>query len=175
MHCDSDGRYTMFTFKCLTPYRSIRRTTASCYYSAFREGEEELGMSEVDPLYESVGNLFCSDGDRAVARAERALALAAPPSTLRLQTTCNIRRCSTAREEATEQEDSVVADVRHLVLSLRTPGGRKMFRRAMRISILRCLKIVRDRLPNQASVRNSKLYIYIYIKQSGLGLISGLN
>ena len=163
LHCDRDGNYRYFTFKCLTPYTSLRNTTSGCYYDGLCNSERRLGLETVHPEYENLSKASCRDGDAAVGRAERSRTSVDPPGMLSMETLCHVHRGATAREESCLSISKTTAHIRHLVLSLRVPGGRKVFRCAMRTAVLLCLRIVRNRQPSEAA-GGSLIYYTILIK-----------
>ena len=146
------NKYVAITFKCLTPYSAVARTTAKCYYHALRESELRLGLGSIAEKFESSCRAFCSDSDAALAREERAVEASSSDnaSAIFLRTFCNVHRISTIREESCDLDNDCVTKMRQLVLTLRAAGGKRAFRQAVRETILSHLHIVRDRRPNEA-------------------------
>ena len=70
-----DNDILSFSFRPPVPVQSVASTKASCYFIAFVNTEEALGLNEIAADYEEVQRPVCTDRDRGLLRANRAVVL----------------------------------------------------------------------------------------------------
>ena len=172
-------KHYLFTVKVAVPYCAIQNTTATNYARALWRSEQLLGLEKLAAEYEQQARVCCTDGDKALARVERAVAVK-HPGVMRLRTTCHVHRMATNREGSVSHQEVTIARLKHAVLALRSSMA--TFRQALRVAILSKLRIVRDRPPSAAARLSNARALNAFIPEKPhtavrrriiLGLVSG--
>lgn len=155
-------RFILLAFRAVAPVQAMAKTTASVYYAASLKLESIFALGDIATEYSRVQRASCTDGDGAIARAERARAETFPREA-NLRTTCVLHKLCAAREGVCDLAPLVVRQVKHVVLSLRFGGHMKAFRVALRRVLLGRLQIVRGARPSPSTLQRNRARLSAFL------------
>ena len=122
---------------------------------------ELIFPAEFKASFRRTQKLVCTDGDKAVARAERYFqsVLAGPT----LHTLCEIHRCYNIHKAAFEQVSSVLSVLKHIGLALNASDGMRSFRQTLRQVIARQLDYRPGTLPSLADFQRNSQVLNVFL------------
>lgn len=162
------GEFYNFTFRPMVPIQSLGRTTGEVYVKCLRETEKALGLHEFVPRFKRFQRCSCTDGDSAIAKAERTIERPLEDSQATLRTLCRVHRVSSIRESTCNLDTKLVSNLRRCVLSLMFGNSLKTFRDAVRVVLSKRLKIVRGEPPRSVHrVRNERALSHCMPRTAG--------
>jgi hypothetical protein len=154
------GKYTIFSFPVLVPIQAMGRTTSSTYYLCLERTWRLVGIADLAFFFERVQRAFCSDGDGALERQDRAKCLE-EPGVGNLRTTCTVHMKATDRENVCALVPKITTALKHTNLSLRFGNNMKLFRVAFRKTLADRLEVrdSREQLPLPSNCRENEARI----------------
>lgn len=138
------GKYIVIEMNLLSLVQTMAKGNAETYESALRISG--LDLQPFCSLFPLVQRVASTDGDSAVARAERHIAQSRPhiaPLHLR----CVVHRAASMKESVMRIKAGLAQEITHVVLSLRASRGIVVFRRIVKNLVLSKLRIDRTSLP----------------------------
>lgn len=147
-------RFVLLAFRVVCPVQAMARTTACVYFDSAAKLEATFNLEDVQSQYNRVQRASCTDGDGAIAKAERAR-LAVHEREANLRTICVLHKLCANREAVCDLAPLLCRQIKHVVLSLRFGNHMKTFRSALRTVLLERLHIERAGRPSPAILRRN--------------------
>lgn len=133
------GRFELVTFSLPVWLSTVERTTADIYHHLCRDVEPV--MPRIMDRFQRCQRLAMTDGDAAIAKAERALAKKRT-TVPTLHLSCDVHRLSSIGRRSSDIMASDVTGMIQVALSLGSAGAVQSFRRVLRQVLQRRLRIV---------------------------------
>ena len=147
------NQHVLFTFLVVSPVQPMARATSNVYLAALARSEGMMAFDVLKKNFSRAQRLSSTDGDGAIARAERARMARCDEACLR--TTCVLHKLCAIRESVCNLSSSLLTKIKHVVLRLQLGGHMKLFRAAFRRVVLSRLVIIRDRPPSPMFLRRN--------------------
>jgi hypothetical protein len=157
------GHYCLVRFDCVVPVASMARTTAEVYYVHHRRIQHEFGG--IAERFERRQRVVCTDGDGAVAKSERAMALAFPSCAV-LHTICAVHGLCNDREAMVSLVPALRTKLTHTALTFSFNSNLAIFRKCFRAQVLSILKIERNRRPSDRQQRLNAERLEVFLPSS---------
>lgn len=123
------GTFMHMTFPCVVWLQALDSTKGSCYWRAVQDWEVQCGT--IAKHFERTQRLSSTDGDAAVAKAERAFAMKYEGLHL-LHVGCQVHLCAGIRKKSMSLDDPLITAVIHTCLALGFSNNMGNFREDLR-------------------------------------------